>query len=89
MPRFARSRSSTKIPCGCLTSFSRATANATPASARSGPGATAESLSAKLGELLGVPAGARIVAVDGAPVQSPQEVIDKVVPLLGSAAGSG
>jgi len=68
-----------------LTSVSRATANATPAgaAAEQGKGATAESLSAKLGELLGVPPGARIVAVDGASVQSPQEVIDKVVPLLG------
>ena len=68
-----------------LTSVARANANATPngAAAAQGKGATAESLSAKLGELLGVPPGARIVAVDGASVQSPQEVIDKVVPLLG------
>jgi S1-C subfamily serine protease len=66
-----------------LTSVSRATANATPTSAAQAPGATAESLSAKLGELLGVPAGAKIVAVDGVSVQSPQEVIDRVVPLLG------
>ena len=35
-----------------------------------------------LNELLGVPQGARIVAVDGSPVHSPQEIIDKVVPLL-------
>jgi hypothetical protein len=35
-----------------------------------------------LNELLGVPQGARIVAVDGTPVHSPQEIIDKVVPAL-------
>ena len=44
--------------------------------------AAADALSARLGEVLGVPPGARIVAVDGAPVNSPQDVLDKVLPLL-------
>lgn len=51
--------------------------------AGSSEGASAESVSARLGELLGVPPGAKIVAVDGSAVHTPQEVIDKVVPLLG------
>ncbi len=44
--------------------------------------ANADTHSPGLNELLGVPQGARIVAVDGAAVHSPQEIIDKVVPLL-------
>jgi hypothetical protein len=69
-----------------LTSVARASVHDKPGSAAaptSATGAAVEALSARLDELLGVPAGGRIVAVDGAPVGSPQEVIDKVVPLLG------
>jgi len=47
--------------------------------------ATAEPLAARLNELLGVPAGAQIVAVDGNAVSSPQDVIAKLLPLLGEA----
>jgi hypothetical protein len=55
-----------------------------PATANGAPVATGEQLSTRMNELLGVPAGARIVAVDGSAASSPQDVIDKVVPLLGS-----
>jgi hypothetical protein len=48
-------------------------------------GASAGALSARLNELLGVPSGAQIVGVNGAPASSPQDVIDKIVPLLGEA----
>jgi hypothetical protein len=80
-----------------LTSVARATAAATPGHTTSPPaGADAGALSARLGELLGVPAGARIVAVDRDAVKTPQEVIDAVVPRLGagqavrlSLAGAG
>jgi hypothetical protein len=48
-------------------------------------GESVEALSARLNELLGVPAGAQIVGVNGGPVSSPQQVIDRVVPLLGQA----
>jgi hypothetical protein len=47
--------------------------------------ATAEALSTRLNELLGVPSGARIIGVNGVLTGSPQEVIDKIVPLLGEA----
>ena len=59
------------------------TAGAT-ATANGAPAATGEQLSTRMNELLGVPAGARIVAVDGSAASSPQDVIDKVVPLLGA-----
>jgi len=63
---------------------SGATANAggTPAEHGSDKSGYPDTLSPGLNELLGVPQGARIVAVDGSPVHSPQEIIDKVVPLL-------
>jgi hypothetical protein len=48
-------------------------------------GAVPQPLAARLNELLGVPPGAQIVAVDESPVGTPQDVIDKIVPLLGTA----
>ena len=47
--------------------------------------ATAEPLAARLNELLGVPAGSQIVAVNGNAVSSPQDAIAKLLPLLGEA----
>jgi hypothetical protein len=71
-----------------LTSVARAsTAQAPPAGAATATGeagASVDALTARLGELLGVPAGARIVAVDRDAVHSPQEVIDAVIPRLNS-----
>jgi hypothetical protein len=71
-----------------LTSVARATATAAvPAGAGAAPpsaGVSAEGLSARLGEALGVPEGARIVAVDRTRVGTPQEAIDALVPRLGS-----
>jgi hypothetical protein len=72
-----------------LTSVARMGNAATPtdkpapaAGAQPAAAASADALSAKLGEVLGVPEGANIVAVDGHPVTSPQDVIYKIVPLL-------
>jgi hypothetical protein len=69
-----------------LTSVERSGGTANAGGATAGQGTdksgNTDTLSPGLNELLGVPQGARIVAVDGSPVHSPQEIIDKVVPLL-------